>query len=205
MGRREKGAEFSLDSSRDRCPDLASSLLHPALRTSDGSCPKGITTAGATEAHSQPARTHCWHSSRSRIVQERKKARSSIRCRTHVAFLGDNKAILGDLFCGCRALFNIARMFGGKLPEERACLIAEEAAAIASPAVVLTFPTPHTPRRRAAVGSQQFVALGDNKLEEIGARYLGRRLAGSTIRVLRTKQCIFTTFEFHDHRPRYVH
>jgi hypothetical protein len=37
------------------------------------------------------------------------------------------------LVCGSRSLFNIARVFGGKLPKERASLIAEEAAEIASP------------------------------------------------------------------------
>jgi hypothetical protein len=72
------------------------------------------------------------------------------------------------LVCGSRSLFNIARVFGGKLPKERASLIAGTAE-IASSAVVLTFPTPHKPRRRATVGSRQFVALGDNKTEEIGA------------------------------------
>ena len=73
------------------------------------------------------------------------------------------------LVCGSRSLFNIAGVFGGKLPKERASLLAEETAEIASSAVVLTFPTPHRPRRRATVGSRQFVALGENKAEEIGA------------------------------------
>jgi hypothetical protein len=59
------------------------------------------------------------------------------------------------LVCGSRSLFNIARMFGGKLPKERASLIAEESTEIASPAVVLTFPKPHRPRRRATAGSRQ--------------------------------------------------
>ena len=49
--------------------------------------------------------------------------------------------------CGSRSLFNIARMYGGKLPKERASLIAEETAEIASPAVVLAFLKPHRPRR----------------------------------------------------------
>lgn len=75
------------------------------------------------------------------------------------------------LVCGSRSLFNIARVFGGKLPKERASLIAEETAEIASLAVVWTFPTPRRPRRRATVGSQQFVALGDNMPEQIGALF----------------------------------
>ncbi|HEY6373612.1 MAG TPA: hypothetical protein VIX37_23760, partial [Candidatus Sulfotelmatobacter sp.] len=70
------------------------------------------------------------------------------------------------LVCGSRWLFNIARMFGGKLPQERASLIAEEPAEITSPAVVLTFPKPHRPRRRATVGSRQLV-LDDKEIDEV--------------------------------------
>jgi hypothetical protein len=70
------------------------------------------------------------------------------------------------LVCGSRSLFNIARLFGGNLPKERASLIAEEAVEIASPAVVLTFPKPHRPRRRAAVGSRQLV-LEENEADEV--------------------------------------
>ena len=72
------------------------------------------------------------------------------------------------LVCGSRSLFNIARVFGGKLPKERASLIAGTAE-IASSAVVLTLLTPHRPRRRATVDSQQFVVFGGNKTEGIGA------------------------------------
>jgi hypothetical protein len=70
------------------------------------------------------------------------------------------------LVCGSRSLFNIARLFGGNLPKERASLISEEAVEIASPAVVLTFPKPHRPRRRAAVGSRQLV-LEENEADEV--------------------------------------
>lgn len=70
------------------------------------------------------------------------------------------------LVCGSRSLFNIARMFGGKLPKERASLITREAVEITSPAVVLTFPKPHRPRRRATVGSRQLV-LEDNDPDEV--------------------------------------
>jgi hypothetical protein len=70
------------------------------------------------------------------------------------------------LVCGSRSLFNIARLFGGNLPKERASLIAEGAVEIASPAVVLTFPKPHRPRRRAAVGSRQLV-LEENEADEV--------------------------------------
>jgi hypothetical protein len=70
------------------------------------------------------------------------------------------------LVCGSRSLFNIARLFGGNLPKERASLIAEEAVEIASPAVVLAFPKPHRPGRRAAVGSRQLV-LEENEADEV--------------------------------------
>ena len=61
------------------------------------------------------------------------------------------------LVCGSRSLFNIARVFGGKLPKERVSLISEELAERTSRDVVLTFPKPHRPRRRATVGSRQLV------------------------------------------------
>jgi hypothetical protein len=68
------------------------------------------------------------------------------------------------LVCGSRSLFNIARLFGGKLPTERVSLVAEEAVAVASRELVLPFPKPHRPRRRATSASHQLavVALNDN-------------------------------------------
>jgi hypothetical protein len=71
------------------------------------------------------------------------------------------------LVCGSRSLFNIAHMFGGNLPKERASLITHEVAEITPPAVVMTFPKPHTPRRRATAGSRQLVALEDNEADEV--------------------------------------
>jgi hypothetical protein len=71
------------------------------------------------------------------------------------------------LVCGSRSLFNIARMLGGNLPKERASLIAEEASEITSPSVVLTFPKPLRPRRRATVGSRELIALQDNEADEV--------------------------------------
>jgi hypothetical protein len=70
------------------------------------------------------------------------------------------------LVCGSRSIFSIARLFGGNLPKERASLTSEETVEIASPAVVLTFPKPHRPRRRAAVGSRQLV-LEENEADEV--------------------------------------
>jgi len=70
------------------------------------------------------------------------------------------------LVCGSRSLFNIARLFGGNLPKKRARLIAHESMEITSRDVVLTFPKPHTPRRRAT-GSRQLsvVTLNDNEAQ----------------------------------------
>jgi hypothetical protein len=56
------------------------------------------------------------------------------------------------LVCGSHSLFNVARMLGGKLPKERASLIAREAVGVSPRDVVLTFPQTHRPRRRASVG-----------------------------------------------------
>jgi hypothetical protein len=73
------------------------------------------------------------------------------------------------LVCGSRSLFNIARIFGGKLPQERANLITQEIGESRSRDVVLTFPKPHRPRRRATAGSRQLtvVAFEDNERDEV--------------------------------------
>ena len=55
------------------------------------------------------------------------------------------------LVCGSRSLFNIARMFGGNLPEERASLIASEALETTQGEIVLSFPV-HQKLRRKALG-----------------------------------------------------
>ena len=47
------------------------------------------------------------------------------------------------LICGSPSLFKIARMFGGKLPKERASLIALEAVGVSFCDVILRFPKPH--------------------------------------------------------------
>ena len=53
------------------------------------------------------------------------------------------------LVCGSRSLFNIARMFGGNLPEVRASLIDTEPREITAHEIVLTFPGPHRIRKKA--------------------------------------------------------
>jgi hypothetical protein len=54
------------------------------------------------------------------------------------------------LVCGSRSLFNIARMFGGNLPEGRASLIASDTREVTQFEVVLSFPEPHRLRAKAA-------------------------------------------------------
>ena len=53
------------------------------------------------------------------------------------------------LVCGSRSLFNIARMFGGNLPEERASLIASEVLETTQREIVLSFPVRHRLRKKA--------------------------------------------------------
>jgi hypothetical protein len=50
--------------------------------------------------------------------------------------------------CGSRSLFNIARMFGGNLPQNRAALIPSETVAVQRE-VVLSFPIRHNSRIQA--------------------------------------------------------
>ena len=53
------------------------------------------------------------------------------------------------LVCGSRSLFNIARMFGGNLPKERASLIASEVLETTQREIVLSFPVRHRLRKKA--------------------------------------------------------
>lgn len=54
------------------------------------------------------------------------------------------------LVCGSRSLFNIARMFGGNLPKDRASLIASDSREFTAHEVVLRYPEPHRVRAKAA-------------------------------------------------------
>jgi len=51
--------------------------------------------------------------------------------------------------CGSRSLFNIARMFGGSLPEVRASVIDKQPREMKPREIVLTFPGPDRIRRKA--------------------------------------------------------
>ena len=55
------------------------------------------------------------------------------------------------LVCGSRSLFNIARIFGGSLPKDRAALIPLETPELQKHEVVLSFPI-HRRHRVKAIG-----------------------------------------------------
>ena len=55
------------------------------------------------------------------------------------------------LVCGSRSLFNIARVFGGNLPRDRANVISQKAADARTRETVLIFPQAQRARRRASV------------------------------------------------------
>ena len=61
--------------------------------------------------------------------------------------------------CGSHSLFNIARVFGGKLPEQRVSLVSQTKVETSSCELVLPFPKPHRVRRRATAGSRQLAVL----------------------------------------------
>jgi hypothetical protein len=73
------------------------------------------------------------------------------------------------LVCGSQSLFNIARVFGGKLPRKRAALVAQGVVEIPSREVVVPFTKPHRLRRRAAAASRQVAVtpFEDNESDEV--------------------------------------
>jgi hypothetical protein len=73
------------------------------------------------------------------------------------------------MVCGSRSLFNIARVFGGKLPKQRVSLVAQEAAEVTSSEMALSFRKPHRLRRKATPGPRQFpiVTLDNNDRDEV--------------------------------------
>jgi hypothetical protein len=72
------------------------------------------------------------------------------------------------LVCGSHSLVNVARIFGGNLPQKRARLIAREGVEISSCEVVLPFPKPHRLRRRTTSGSRQatVISFGENAADD---------------------------------------
>ena len=73
------------------------------------------------------------------------------------------------LVCGSHSLFNVAGVFGGKLPQQRASLVTQTTVETSSREPVLPFPKPHRVRRRATAGSRQLavLALDHNETEEV--------------------------------------
>ena len=73
------------------------------------------------------------------------------------------------MVCGSHSLFNIAHVFGGKLPERRVSLVAQTTVATSSSELVLPFPQPHRVRRRATAGSRQLavLALDHSETDEV--------------------------------------
>ena len=71
------------------------------------------------------------------------------------------------LVCGSHSLLNVARIFGGNLPQKRASLIAREEVEVPSREVVLPFPKRHRLRRRATAGSRQgtIISFGESETE----------------------------------------
>jgi hypothetical protein len=55
------------------------------------------------------------------------------------------------LVCGSRSLVNISRMLGGNLPKDRVSLIRPETLEMVPREMVLSFPIPHRPRKKASV------------------------------------------------------
>jgi hypothetical protein len=76
-------------------------------------------------------------------------------------------------------LFNIAKMFGGKLPQERAVLIAQESVGIAKREVVLGFPKAHRTRKRATADLRQSVNFDDKQAQQEIDEVDGAVLLGS--------------------------
>jgi hypothetical protein len=76
------------------------------------------------------------------------------------------------LVCGSRSLLNIARIFGGKLPKERATLIDQERVEIAKREVVLAFPKAYRSRIRATADSWRSTALDNKETNEVNRAML---------------------------------
>jgi len=72
------------------------------------------------------------------------------------------------LVCGSRSLFNIARIFGGNLPKDRASLTTPEVLEMTPREIVLTFPSAHRLRKKGngLVTPNKAAALHDNGTDE---------------------------------------
>jgi hypothetical protein len=75
------------------------------------------------------------------------------------------------MVCGSRSLFNISRIFGGRLPGRCASLIAPDSVQVPQSEIVLVFPQLHRVRTKAAAGSRQLSVLDveDHETDELEA------------------------------------
>lgn len=69
------------------------------------------------------------------------------------------------MVCGSHSLFNISRVFGGKLPQQRVILVVQTTIETSSLEVLLPFPKPHRVRRRATAGCRQLAVLAHDHSE----------------------------------------
>jgi len=72
------------------------------------------------------------------------------------------------LVCGSRSLVNIARMFGGNLPKDRASLVVREPLEIKPRESMVVFPKPHRLRKKSTlIAGNALVPSRDNETDEV--------------------------------------
>ena len=107
----------------------------------------------------------------SRVVASRKRTRVLNAVPLQNAVLCADCDVVSDsphdvcMVCGSRSLFNIARMFGGRLPEQQASLVAQTTVETSSCELVLPFPTSHRARRATGAGSRQLAVVALDHVE----------------------------------------
>lgn len=77
------------------------------------------------------------------------------------------------LVCGSRSLLNMARMFGGNLPRDRASLVVHEPLEMKPRESVLTFPQTRQMRNKPSfVAATAIAGSRDNETDEVDGRVL---------------------------------
>ena len=79
------------------------------------------------------------------------------------------------LVCGSSSLFNIASIFGGNLPRQRATLITHESEEVLARDVVLSFPK-HRLRRKTTVAAKLPETLWASEIDETQAQEIEQRV-----------------------------
>jgi len=79
------------------------------------------------------------------------------------------------MVCGSRSLFNIARVFGGTIPGQRASLISPDSFQVSQSDIVLVFPKRHRARSKATAGlcQRSVLDVDEHETEEIEAGVRG--------------------------------